>query len=334
MCGGTRRDARIRAERRGLSPRVRGNLPDYGIPHCVGGSIPACAGEPAPRALRPPASGVYPRVCGGTSPVRATSARRMGLSPRVRGNQSAAAGRRRTDRSIPACAGEPHGALLCPRPPMVYPRVCGGTSSVGAPISSQCGLSPRVRGNPPASSPLFTCRRSIPACAGEPGCPVQSPDWPGVYPRVCGGTDARLPSKRYSGGLSPRVRGNPTPAADRKHARRSIPACAGEPSHGSGAADAPWVYPRVCGGTSWRGAGSAGTKGLSPRVRGNRASASWSGATARSIPACAGEPFSCSSSDRGFGVYPRVCGGTPAHPAVASESQGLSPRVRGNPLAF
>ena len=50
------------------------------------------------------------------------------------------------------------------------------------------GLSPRVRGNPRELTQALHQPRSIPACAGEPGC---APDIRGrqqVYPRVCGGT--------------------------------------------------------------------------------------------------------------------------------------------------
>ena len=50
-------------------------------------------------------------------------------------------------------------------------------------------------------------------------------------------------------GLSPRVRGNRAmPKLHRAHPG-SIPACAGEPEGGAGAAAAVEVYPRVCGGT-------------------------------------------------------------------------------------
>ena len=70
----------------------------------------------------------------------------------------------------------------------VYPRVCGGTSSIRRLILRYMGLSPRVRGNRPRSSQLAWASRSIPACAGEPAekkvdCMVRE-----VYPRVCGGT--------------------------------------------------------------------------------------------------------------------------------------------------
>ena len=157
---------------------------------------------------------VYPRVCGGTdrSNKEARPHVQEGLSPRVRGNPiRLSCLHERRQGSIPACAGEPRvRPVLQLERQWVYPRVCGGTSTVHIEASA----------------------RSIPACAGEPfrRCgsggglsprvrgnlqrTYQSPEQE-VYPRVCGGTSQI--ASRY--GLSPRVRGKP----------RSIPACAGEP---------------------------------------------------------------------------------------------------------
>ena len=57
-----------------------------------------------------------------------------------------------------------------------------------ATISSQRGLSPRVRGNPSGLATWLFEKRSIPACAGEP-LPLRAPGTAmTVYPRVCGGT--------------------------------------------------------------------------------------------------------------------------------------------------
>ena len=50
-----------------------------------------------------------------------------------------------------------------------------------------------------------------------------------VYPRVCGGTRPRTGNGPPPPGLSPRVRGNPSPDRERAAAAGSIPACAGEP---------------------------------------------------------------------------------------------------------
>ena len=111
-----------------------------------------------------------------------------GLSPRVRGNQLEALNFTPTIGSIPACAGEPFLDNRQPAQQEVYPRVCGGTRSARGEDLSQLGLSPRVRGNPGSNDWSCYRRRSIPACAGEPGQPALSVRQPEVYPRVCGGT--------------------------------------------------------------------------------------------------------------------------------------------------
>ena len=86
VCGGTESMLRPPLRLLGLSPRVRGNHGYVMLCPSSGGSIPACAGEPARidtcrRFIR-----VYPRVCGGTAWPRVALLPRVGLSPRVRGN--------------------------------------------------------------------------------------------------------------------------------------------------------------------------------------------------------------------------------------------------------
>ena len=189
VCGGTQRVVLPARPLSGLSPRVRGNhaLERDGRVH--DGSIPACAGEPAP----PPAPGspspVYPR----------------------------------------ACAGEPAAVRSPDEYPAVYPRVCGGTARCGVQCRPPMGLSPRVRGNhreglagqldkgsiPACAGKNPAVReRSIPACAGKSVCVASIVRE--VYPRVCGETTGRERHRlkvypRVCGeteGLSPRVRGN------------------------------------------------------------------------------------------------------------------------------
>ncbi len=168
VCGGTYNMSIQRVDQQGLSPRVRGNLPPPGPHRARGRSIPACAGEPAPRRhprrIRP----VYPRVCGGTIYNPKTTQRDGGLSPRVRGNRINYFRRSFPPRSIPACAGEPVGRHRLGHGQKVYPRVCGGTRILPAAGDPQAGLSPRVRGNPVRPSCRSEVIRSIPACAGEP----------------------------------------------------------------------------------------------------------------------------------------------------------------------
>ena len=330
VCGGTfvRPAGRARAE--GLSPRVRGN-PDSILPGgIVSGSIPACAGEPPPLPRSARGRGVYPRVCGGTGFGRGIAQGHTGLSPRVRGNQIAAARPEQLEGSIPACAGEPTPGVSGERSKRVYPRVCGGTVCGKAHLPGAEGLSPRVRGNllRPVSGGHW--RGSIPACAGEPDFVYCFNDGGGVYPRVCGGTFAGHFEAALERGLSPRVRGNPWIEGKANAMHGSIPACAGEPPCQSRTWRTWRVYPRVCGGTLSMSISTPITTGLSPRVRGNPSMLTSLLSLAGSIPACAGEPTRSAASRRRTGVYPRVCGGTPDDRILARPAQGLSPRVRGN----
>ena len=175
------------------------------------------------------------------------------------------------------------------------------------------GLSPRVRGNPGHLQPGRGARGSIPACAGEPGrCKPLAQAWM-VYPRVCGGT-------RSGRGDAGRCRG-------------SIPACAGEPEICGHRSRSPRVYPRVCGGTRRHHRHHCRDVGLSPRVRGNLVGRDRHHLAVGSIPACAGEPRSWCKARGAARVYPRVCGGTHRQSHEGPGGGGLSPRVRGNPIA-
>ena len=69
--------------------------------------------------------------------------------------------------------------------------------------------------------------------------------------------------------------------------------------------------------------------GLSPRVRGKRYPPPSHRPDSGSIPACAGEAGGDSSGLYAWGVYPRVCGGSPRCGLSLTTARGLSPRVRG-----
>ena len=250
MCGGTTTPAFDGAILAGLSPRVRGNPAPLAPLAARRGSIPACAGEPGVLRCPMAATRVYPRVCGGTSGSGSGSGSGGGLSPRVRGNLAVDLARQHDGRSIPACAGEP---VVEPYPVVlggVYPRVCGGTTGGRVARRMMQGLSPRVRGNRNRMRSSVRLAGSIPACAGEPPCPRMCRRRSPVYPRVCGGTARRRARVAADGGLSPRVRGNHGLTVQQQSAKRSIPACAGEPWSGVGRSSISWVYPRVCGGTT------------------------------------------------------------------------------------
>ena len=172
------------------------------------------------------------------------------------------------------------------------------------------GLSPRVRGDLSKVDGLTALQGSIPACAGGPNGSRTLPAAKTVYPRVCGGTDLVIFDTETTGGLSPRVRGDPFHEAARPYPPRSIPACAGGPLTVHMDSSQGGVYPRVCGGTLSAILRIAAIIGLSPRVRGDHRRHARHVDCDGSIPACAGgPPFPRPWPGRPW-VYPRVCGGT------------------------
>ena len=290
VCGGTDSLAGGLDYPVGLSPRVRGNPPPREVVMSSKRSIPACAGEPLTGWGTGWGTEVYPRVCGGTVVKRLGHVNRIGLSLRVRGNLPQPVKPAAYPGSIPACAGEPGwGTDLTPATG-VYPRVCGGTGCGGGNGALPGGLSPRVRGNPPATGWGTGWRGSIPACAGEPATAKCLKEMWAVYPRVCGGTRAPRDPGYDLLGLSPRVRGNHHHRGRAGRPGRSIPACAGEPGPSSLLLWRVEVYPRVCGGTGQLSHSKVVQQGLSPRVRGNQHLPTDKSLVLRSIPACAGEP--------------------------------------------
>ena len=207
----------------------------------------------------------------------------------------------------------------------------GGTGGGGGVGAGEGGLSPRVRGNPAGGHAQHLPDRSIPACTGEPTEPSGPEPRRTVYPRVYGGTAHKPDALSIVVGLSPRVRGNPTPARSTSLRLGSIPACTGEPPPKTAYSRIASVYPRVYGGTRQVKRDIKVMGGLSPRVRGNpRRPKTWP-TPAGSIPACTGEPPSRTFRPAYNGVYPRVYGGTHCNTRSGRPNQGLSPRVRGNP---
>ena len=74
----------------------------------------------------------------------------------------------KTERSIPAWAGEPGNMDACGYEIGVYPRVGGGTNDQSLHLIPPPGLSPRGRGNLHRAVRPNLSIRSIPAWAGEP----------------------------------------------------------------------------------------------------------------------------------------------------------------------
>ena len=173
---------------------------------------------------------------------------------------------------------------------------------------------------------------SIPAHAGEPP-PLAPPAQPPlVYPRPRGGT-AKRPGRQWArGGLSPPTRGNLRRRERLLDLARSIPAHAGEPSCRHSLTATRRVYPRPRGGTPYPPPNQTFMRGLSPPTRGNHSLLRHAIHLSRSIPAHAGEPRLARRQRPHVKVYPRPRGGTTSPVPIGSESLGLSPPTRGNPI--
>ena len=129
-CGGTFYINFLRSPCTGLSPRMRGNRFVDRFHVMRPGSIPAHAGEPFWEWVASWAILVYPRACGGTVLLHVASPADYGLSPRMRGNLAPALVAFGLEGSIPAHAGEPGHPRRRGDHRRVYPRACGGTSSL------------------------------------------------------------------------------------------------------------------------------------------------------------------------------------------------------------
>ena len=213
-----------------------------------------------------------------------------GLSPPTRGNRIYSGYRGVRLRSIPAHAGEPCPSARESRPIRVYPRPRGGTASEVVLTLTSVGLSPPTRGNRLHLLSPSSCRRSIPAHAGEPAYSTAALLTTPVYPRPRGGTRVCANAPSRIRGLSPPTRGNQL--------------------GGKSPASALEVYPRPRGGTARETRSRNSREGLSPPTRGNRCHSHNCAQSARSIPAHAGEPKGAERLPSPNRVYPRPRGGT------------------------
>ena len=85
----------------------------------------------------------------------------------------------------------------------------------------------------------------------------------------------------------------------------------------------------MCGESRFSEPGMRNTLGPSPRVRGIRRWDAGGVHLAGSIPACAGNPGTISTTAHTHGVHPRVCGESVGLRGEPARDRGPSPRVRG-----
>ena len=150
-----------------------------------------------------------------------------GSSPRLRGTPDLVPLHKQADRIIPAPAGNTIACTAATVSAADHPRACGEHLFFGRVVLDQAGSSPRLRGTRLQTVGIASCRRIIPAPAGNtgPGQDKSAQVWD--HPRACG---EHRPGGSGSGGgpgSSPRLRGTlHTPGAC-THRPRIIPAPAG-----------------------------------------------------------------------------------------------------------
>ena len=213
-----------------------------------------------------------------------------GLSPRLRGNRAAGRGGAGRQGTIPAPAGKPWWTAARAPERRDYPRACGETDHVPRQPGITRGLSPRLRGNHCVKREHAPCSGTIPAPAGKPSPDRRRPAAYWDYPRACGETPRRRPTRSTSGGLSPRLRGNRRVVGERRDTGGTIPAPAGKPCRRKRRARPSRDYPRACGETAFVRRRFRFGSGLSPRLRGNRTGTVVFSSRYGTIPAPAGKP--------------------------------------------
>ena len=167
VCGEHYRQVFSSCGQSGSSPRVRGTRTTCSWRYRSRRFIPACAGNTLMYGPTFPPKTVHPRVCGEHVSARAGTTNSDGSSPRVRGTRHSVGKRTRTERFIPACAGNTRIVRPLRRPAPVHPRVCGEHEDNLRAEHSIDGSSPRVRGTRVRATMFPRTPWFIPACAGN-----------------------------------------------------------------------------------------------------------------------------------------------------------------------
>ena len=132
--------------RKGSSPRVRGEVGDGVALHIGNGIIPAGAGRSCSTTTSSRCGRDHPRGCGEKTNARWIPARRMGSSPRVRGEAGKGSGGRPVGGIIPAGAGRSRPLRAHHPLERDHPRGCGEKKKRFQRLIVDVGSSPRVRG--------------------------------------------------------------------------------------------------------------------------------------------------------------------------------------------
>ena len=253
----------------------------------------------------------------------------VGSSPRGRGKPVTTGATISAPGLIPAWAGKTSPACLSTPPRRAHPRVGGENLMPSQTLETICGSSPRGRGKLILSTDRESQLGLIPARTGKTYGRTASVPSSTAHPRAGGENDPSSLSSTGLFGSSPRGRGKPVWAQQRRQMQRLIPARAGKTPCRARAHSCVSAHPRVGGENidSWelpeRHVGSSPRRRGKhsrrlPRPYGGGLIPAWAGKTAhRLLPLLDG------------GAHPRVGGENDLTEPIMELMPGSSPRGRG-----
>ncbi len=193
----------------GSSPQARGTLATTSPTNRTLRFIPAGAGNTEPLRLALEQAAVHPRRRGEHRKFSNTTSAGRGSSPQARGTPSAPSTKDTPSRFIPAGAGNTFRSAVAASPSPVHPRRRGEHSGIEISLLAAGGSSPQARGTRPGGCPACSCRRFIPAGAGNTDPECSGRRLRTVHPRRRGEHFSARAKGWGNSGSSPQARGTP-----------------------------------------------------------------------------------------------------------------------------
>ena len=153
---------------------MRGTPDAHELTTCVGGIIPAYAGNTTNFVACQNRSRDHPRICGEHIVNKGEDVTDRGSSPHMRGTRLPCKLLSVGNGIIPAYAGNTTSMSRSRRSPQDHPRICGEHTLSGIAERTGLGSSPHMRGTPQARTAREDRLGIIPAYAGNTK-PVSNP---------------------------------------------------------------------------------------------------------------------------------------------------------------
>ncbi|AIA07810.1 hypothetical protein DC74_7388 [Streptomyces noursei] len=271
----------------------------------------------------------HPRGCGERAEIVASTLRKVGSSPRVRGAGVYQCAYCDSRGLIPAGAGSGRLGSSTTVQTGAHPRGCGERTQITVADALTAGSSPRVRGAGPGRLDPDPLRGLIPAGAGSGADGPAGAPQGRAHPRGCGERARGAWILTRFVGSSPRVRGAGLAIRRPKGRGGLIPAGAGSGALVATSRVVRRAHPRGCGERNAARSYPPIASGSSPRVRGAGDTRHRAVGGPGLIPAGAG------SGDFGMPkpcvcwAHPRGCGERSLLWLAVAVTAGSSPRVRG-----